>query len=320
MSGDLDIGAPRWNRGVKRQWGVTTSIGNLISQLELGKPEILPHVQYGPNLLLACDYGGQDKRATHEAFSFLLAELQFLRQWDELRQEVRTHILRDRRRMSFKGMNDRRKRDALVPFLRAANMISGLIFTVLVEKRFASKLRLSEIERDELPTTLRTWPVHTVQKLLWISHLGALVVAGLSAPGQNLFWISDQDDIAANVKLMTDATGIISGITSAYLPHDMGHMRFGTTASDSGNLLIEDTVAIPDLVAGALAEASNLDFFRHVSHVRVNLRNHVSRKTLAILGWLGEENHCALRRLSFVISEGDTAELVRARALEFHAD
>lgn len=313
--------APRlWNLELKAEWGVTSSISDLIGQLELGKPGILPRVRYGSTLFLASDYSGEHKGATHEAFSFLLADLNSLGLWNELRKRVRANFLRDSRRMSFKGLNDRQKRKALLPFLRAADTIPGLLFSVLVEKRLASDFKLSETERKKLPGVLHTWPPRSVRKLLWISHLGALIVSGLSAQGQNLFWITDEDDIAANPRLIRDATTIMARITSAYLPHNMGHMRFGTSASDNGDLFIEDAVAIPDLAAGALAQASQGDFFQHVSRLKVPLRDHVSRKALNILGWIGEENQQALGRLSFVVSRGDTIQQVRTKALEFLAE
>jgi len=54
--------------------------------------------------------------------------------------------------------------------------------------------------------------------------------------------------------MLTDLTTAFGWISSGYLSFDLGHIRCGTTKCDNGSLQIEDFVAIPDLIAGALSE------------------------------------------------------------------
>ncbi|MGB9121153.1 MAG: hypothetical protein WCE73_11075 [Candidatus Angelobacter sp.] len=213
----LEIYSRRWNKQLNRIWGVTGAISNVISQLELTQPALLPDMQFGPTLLLLSDYSGQHKHTKYEVFSFLLADLQFCWLWDQSRRDVRSRILKDHRRMSFKGMNDRRKKSALIPFLDAANSIPGLVVTMLVNKQYSEKFSLSDEERRQLPTALRCWPLQVIRKLIWVSHFGALFFAGLSAPRQNLLWFTDEDDIAANVERITAATAVTAGVISRYV-------------------------------------------------------------------------------------------------------
>lgn len=217
MSALLEIYSRRWNKQLNCIWGVTGAISNVISQLELTQPALLPDMQFGPTLLLLSDYSGQHKHTKYEVFSFLLADLQFCWLWDQSRRDVRSRILKDHRRMSFKGMNDRRKKSALIPFLDAANSIPGLVVTMLVNRQYSEKFSLSDEERGQLPTALRCWPLQVIRKLIWVSHFGALFFAGLSAPRQNLLWFTDEDDIAANVERITAATAVTAGVISRYV-------------------------------------------------------------------------------------------------------
>lgn len=310
----------RWGRIAQPQWGITHSIDTVIRQLELAHSDSLPDLSLGPTLLMACDYSGQHRGASHEVFSFLLADLQFCWLWDEMRSAVRTTLLKDRRRMSFKALNDRRRRSALVPFLKAADYISGLLCTVLVHKQFYSNLDLVEADRTRLPPYLQTWPLNSVKKLFWISHLGGLLVAGLSAPGQNLLWFTDEDDIAANVQRITDATSVVAHAASAYLVHPLGHIRFGTTSCDSGDLFLEDIVAIPDLAAGALSELPQIRSQAPISQISVPLRGHVSEKALAITAWLGSGACPTLHKVVLAVDQGAAKNRVRVRALDLRVE
>jgi hypothetical protein len=159
-----------------------------------------------------------------------------------------------------------------------------------------------------------------VKKLLWTSHLGSLLFAGLSAPGQNLLWFTDEDDIGANPQRVTEATTLIAHISSGYQSHPSGHLRFGTTACDNGDLFLEDIVAIPDLAAGALSEVPKIHSQSRISQIAMPLRGHVSNKALAILGWLASGAHPTLHKLTLVVDQGDTREKVRVRCADLRVE
>lgn len=306
----------RWSADLQSVWSVTDSISGLVAQLELTKPGLLPDLRLGETLLLACDYGGQHRGATHETFSFLLTDLAFCWVWDENRQRVRTTFLKDRRRMCYKGLNDNRRRSALLPFLGAADSIPGVLATILVDKKYSRTMELEQADRDHLPDVVRRWPASVIRKFVWAVHLGSLFVAGLSRQSQNLFWITDQDAIAANDQRIIDATPIVAGVLTQYCPWQMGHLRFGTTACDNGDLFIEDMAAVPDLAAGALAEVPAVASTKQLPSVTIPLSGHVSLKALQILNWIGVSGKQPLRRLVFVVDQGDTKDKVRVRAID----
>ena len=311
----FQVEGTRWSADVQPVWSVTTSIAKLVAQLELVEPALLPDLHIGDTLLLACDYGGQHRSAAYETFSFLLTDLAFCWLWDENGRVIRNTILKDKRRMSCKGLNDSRKRSALLPFLRVADSLPGVLVTVLVEKKYSATMAIEEADHDQLPLAVQSWPASTIRKFVWAMHLGALFVAGLSRPFQNLWWITDQDAIAANDGRLIGATPIVAGILTQYCSRDMGHLRFGTTACDNGDLFLEDIAAITDFAAGALSEIPVLATTKQISSIAVPLGGHVPSKALQILNWIGTPKPQPLRRLVFVVDQGDTKNKVRVRGL-----
>src|ERR1039457_1632510 len=79
-------------------------------------------------------------------------------------------------------------------------------------------------------------------------------IAGLSQKNQDVFWFSDEDEIAANPQRLTLLTKMWANVISNYPVHSLRHLKCGTTRSDDGSNEIEDFAAIPDLVAGALSD------------------------------------------------------------------
>lgn len=309
----IDLTSSRWNPDLTPAWGVTAGISNVIRRLEIAHIELLPNLHLGPTLVVASDYSGQHKEASHEAFSFLVADLAFCWLWNEKRQEARTTVLGDRRRMSYKALNDYRRKRALKAFLDAADWIPGVLATVLVHKRFIRSLTL--MRDDHLPLALTGWPVHVIRKLLFVSHLGALFIAGLSAPGQNVIWFTDNDDFVSNDKRIIDLTPFFAGMVNSYSAQQMGHFRFGTTNCDNGDFMIEDFTSLPDLAAGAICKIPVRGILPQCSQVLTCTDGHLPLKAASILAWLSKRRQ-ALRRLIFIVDEGDDPKKVRVRSLE----
>lgn len=153
--------------------------------------------------------------------------------------------------MSYKALNDNIRLRLLAAYLDATDLIDGVLLSFAVDKR--AMHRLTESYQPETAfDTLGPWARRSFGKLSRVAHLGAIVIEGLRADHQHLTWITDEDEIAPNPDKHAEATKVIGRLISAYLTGDMGHLRFGTTASDNGDLLIEDLTAVPDLAAGGL--------------------------------------------------------------------
>jgi hypothetical protein len=146
------------------------------------------------------------------------------------------------------------RRRALVPFMRAAAVIEGCLAQFAISKVGGSLFTAAS--NDERGTELlKRWKPNVQERLLRVLHLSAFLLSGLSAPGQDVLWIVDEDDIAANVTMLTDLTELFARVMSSYSSHPLGHLRCGTTATvEDGTLALEDLAAIADLTTGALGE------------------------------------------------------------------
>ena len=248
-----------WGLRDRPELGAMNVVSELMRSIDLADRFALPDFAHARTLLIGSDYSGQHATSDFEALGFLIADADRLKLWHDARRSLRKIGLPDGRRMSFKNLGDKMRAAALPEFIDAVEQIQGLLLVVLVDKRIKRLFQQAgdgeRINGDG--DLLRNWPSKVEEKLLRICHVAALLVAGLSRPGQNIVWISDQDEIAANDQRLRQLTEISGRIMGAYLAHSLGHLRVGTTASDSGTRDVEDFVAIADLAAGALCEVLN---------------------------------------------------------------
>ena len=294
-----------WKPLDKPELGMLNTISETIRMEEWRNPDLLTSVRSGPSLVIASDYGGEHQSASYRSFSFIIADLQYLWYWDDIRQKLRKTILKDSRRLSFKTITEPYRAQALVPFLRATNTIPGLLATFLIDKRVQSLF--CEDSGDNLldrPIVDRTrWNQKSFEKLCRIAHFGSMLVAGLSAPRQNVLWVTDEDEIVPNFDKHKDATNVFAHCMSHYVTHQMGHFRLATTRSDDGSLSLEDLATIPDLAAGSLAEIASRTASEGgfpCANLVSALSDKVSKKAHAVFAWLADGPH-PLRKITFCI-------------------
>ncbi|MDZ4818857.1 MAG: hypothetical protein SGJ20_07775 [Planctomycetota bacterium] len=237
--------------------GMMNTVSRSLARYEFAYPDSLPNLRNDGDLVVTSDYGGAHRGAAYETMGVLLAGGASVGRWALRQKELRSAYLPDGRRLSYKGLNDRLKHDALLPFLDCANSLNGVILAILVDKQLGSLFSSTgRLDRDKLEfASLKTWRTATIERMLRVVHFISVLLRGLSSSGQNVIWLSDHDDIAANHKRLVELVACFKNISSHYLPHDLGHCRVGTAASDDGSRQVEDLVALPDLVVGALGDA-----------------------------------------------------------------
>lgn len=196
------------------------------------------------------DYGGSHKEAKFDVSSFLITSPAGLTDFNARRSRIRAAQLGERH-ISYKGLGDRVRLQSLGDFLEATDALLWLLVSFAIDKRALH--RLTEQAPDSADERgFGQWASVAFNKLTRVGHLVAMCVEGVRADNQDLVWITDQDDIAPNDAKHADATRLLGHLLSAYCTGPMGHLRFGTTQSDLGDLLIEDLTAVPDLAAGCL--------------------------------------------------------------------
>lgn len=297
---------PRWfHEDEAHHLGSMNVMSAVIARTEQKQPGIIPDLRRAATFFIGSDSGGLHSSAEYEVTAFLCSNLEALGDWERYRSGVRATLLPDSRRMSYKGLNDKHRQRALVPFLHAANRMSGLLFVIAIDRRVRTIFDTpSGITENQVPE-LERWKSQSIERLMRTIHIASLLTRGLSAEGQDLWWFTDEDEIAANEERLRLLVNLFAGVSSHCLSHNMRHMRIGTTKSDTGRRDIEDYVAICDLAAGTVQDClaregmkvalQNPSLF--IPRGRVQLA-----KVATIMDWLSD-NAQPLKRLILVMDE-----------------
>lgn len=188
--------------------------------------------------------------------SFVLTNLEAFERWERDRQVIRQRYQLGTRRMAYSKLGDGLKGRALPAFLDAVARFDAVLVSVAINKRILSvfdgpgHIDLEKWGLEEWAS----WDRSTFEKALRVTHLAAFFIAGLSTAGQNVFWITDEDAIAADRERLDRLTEQLSYLLERYLPHQLRHLRCATTGADTGIMDLEDLAAIPDLIGGAVAD------------------------------------------------------------------
>jgi hypothetical protein len=309
-----------WRPIKEEQAGYLFSLSDSIAIVEKKHPDLLTSVATG-EMIVASDYSGQHKEATHEAYSFLVTSDQALDQWLPLLAEFRERWLPDGRRISFKKLNEPMRWRALPAFLNLVSSLSGNLITILVDRRVQSFMNggpqmAVEAFPDCFPSDANRG---TVEKTLRLASFVALILSGLRREDQVSSWISDHDEALDShdkrEQFARLATYLTFGLTGWRRPAD--HM-FGTTESPIAPYWCEDVAAIADLAAGAYCKMSaNLPaFFGQESWVVGMASSSVENERARAIGnWLAA-SHGALKHVLLRL-EDDGRGSVRASAQAF---
>jgi hypothetical protein len=244
-----------WRRPDRTDLGFLGTIGDCIAGAEARHPGLIPNLRREKDLVVASDYGGENRSAPWSTYCFILASQNHVARWAAETRPLRRKLLPDGRRMAFKRLGDRARARALSPFLASADDLPGLLACFAVQRKTASLFTPGRLRPSRLSyEPLRTYPAHIAEKVLRLTHILALLIAGLSAADQDVLWITDEDPIAATPRHLQTLTEVLGRASAAVVPHQMRHLRVATARGDSGDRSVEDLLAIPDLVAGMLAD------------------------------------------------------------------
>ena len=282
-------------------WGLT--IERIIETLAIPRLD-------GPVIYVSSDYGGAHKTSLYETFSVLYLDLQASSEWEFRRRAVRQRFLSDGRRMAFKSLNDSKRQNALVPFLDAANHITGVLLTLAVRKSIENLCSDEEFfaySKQQLSLD-KGLNYASFERMLRIVNLVAMLYGGLSKQGQSIYWVSDEDALFANDRRSQDLKKILDRWSSQYVTHSLGELGVGTTSIDEGDRIDEDLNSIPDLMAGAVSEVTTA--LAHACggsipiKVAVPFSQCLSPKTDLIYSWFSD-NQSSLQRAVIVFEKRD---------------
>jgi hypothetical protein len=279
-----------------------------MSNIARERPTFLPLLQDSNRILIFSDFAGEHRNSRFATLSLVIVPVEAIPKWDRERTLIRAAFGLASRRIAYSKLNDRRKHAAIKSFCVCANSIDGICVTMVFDKQISSIFQPSgyfvpsQVIMGE--KTFGTWKPAVFERALRAAYFVSLFVAGLSSAGQNIMWITDEDDIASNDARVSDLIRVVACFLGQLAPHTLGEIRIGTTANfSSGRLLAEDLAAIADLVAGAVNDlvgsyGGNIPLF----DVLALAPAHLSKKARAVLVRLFSHN-AALRKLIFTIEQ-----------------
>lgn len=258
--------------------------------------EKLPSMN-GSLINIFSDYSGENKESKYETFTVLYVDVESSDSWELKRRIIREKYLLNGRRMAFKNLNDKLRQKALLPFLSAANEINGVCVTFIIKKTIKhlcsnDKLFNKTINSINFESNLTN---KTFERMLRIINFITILIAGLSKPNQHIYWISDEDNLFANLKVTTDLKTLLEKNCSFYIKHNLGELGLGTTSIDTGDRYEEDLASITDLVAGAVSEVvnkvSDKSGGKIYPNIAVPFNDKFTPKTEIIYSWLRGDSY-----------------------------
>ncbi|GAA5478768.1 hypothetical protein Hhel01_02268 [Haloferula helveola] len=252
----------------------------------------------GFDLVCASDYSGGTKLRPYFTATFLIVPTNAVREWDEMRIKVRKKWLVDGRTMSFKGLNDQYRRQALSEFLAAADHMEGVLFTFSIAKGsvevFCSSEEMARIQAAGAGRV--RWKDASLRKMMMLSSLHTFLVGGLIGKWRGVFWVTDDDDFTGSHERMLDLNQWLKALRARNMPGHRGQavvQAASRMANDQLEMCFEDLCAIPDLVAGAWAETIAEYFPRSLPDPDESIELEIpelSSKSLKIAKWFAQRH------------------------------
>jgi hypothetical protein len=266
--------------------GFVKDVSEVIAIEAWKDPSLIPDLSRDETLFLFADYSRG--RGHYKTYSFLAVGQSEIASFGANRKALREEFGMGDRRMSFKGLNDRVKLRALPAFLSLAGDLEGFVLTFAVSSSIPYMFAEQFLE---VWPELGTFKKPVLEDMLRIAHFGAQAVLIGFSSRQNIFWFTDEDNIVANEAHQQQFGKLAESIIRRVLPdEEIGRIAFGRSGIDDGSLQLEDLVAIPDLVAGAVCETCDaLSEKGQCITPRIALKNSgVSRKADLICKWIGQ--------------------------------
>ncbi|MCU0432927.1 MAG: hypothetical protein MUC87_05685 [Bacteroidia bacterium] len=297
-----------WTEPTTHSGTILFAMSKSIQEFSEQYKSVLPNLKTAQNLMCFSDYSGEEEQSKHFVYSFLIINGDKIKKWNLNRLKLRKEFLSDGRRISYKNYRDKLTQKFVDRYLNIVDELEGYIITISVSKDLPTLFddQASFIFTNPQFDKYSEWSKGTIEKSFRIMHFLSLLISGFSKEYQNLLWITDNDNIAANKDRLKQLTELFAATASQYLNHSLGHLRVATTNSDDRTRSIEDLCAIPDLVAGAYSD--QLKTVGDIYHQTPNdifwmYSPQYQKKTKDLTWWLTTSNK-KLCKLFFKINKG----------------
>ena len=306
-----------WNH-INSNKGMVNELSDFINELENSRKIFLPNLQPANNLYIFSDYSS-NKEQQLIGYSILILDEDSVNTfantqkifWEDY--SLGTNII-EYKRLNY-GPNER----ALIPFLQFCNLLNGLLFTVLIHKNIKS-LFAAEIPKS-LEDQIIVWKKKYVREnFLRLREFMLVILNGLGRQSQNVFWITDNDEIVANDLQLSTANNILKQSFDKHLNFNIGKFELKTLDIDSPDKCFEKLCSLTDLTAGGLVDFlgdyHSASIFPKADEIAKPIP-HKKLKVNAITNWLSKtEKENSLKKITIKITEIDNG-ILNIEALRF---
>lgn len=298
-----------WNTYLKSIHAAPGAIHNIISKRVQDNDLFLPDFRNSNEILIFSDYGGEHKESRFTSYSFLITtpfDVQGMFPYIErLRQKYSTIG----RVMNYKNLRDKLRLQALPEYLHHYNYLNGIMLNVIVDKHNLTSIFMQngfDLNSEELKD-FEGYKKGVFEKTIRIIHFLSLLINGICAPDQDIYWITDDDEIIANDKILSKMSSIFRDIIRNYVDFQLGELVISPLSlNEDPHKIIEEFCGIPDLAAGVLPNLQDhlADYTSTFEKNQFVLyEGKLSQKDSILGGWLSENNNkLPLKNIQFMIS------------------
>lgn len=267
------------------------------------RPNVFPSIT-SSSIVCASDYSGQQKQSKFDIIATIFIDRESLAKWNKIRRRVRDDLIGDDRRLSFKALSDGKKKRAVLPFLRAADELRGLLLVVSIHKSLSGLFAETLQGACMFPASaMETRSGRLVmERALRVAFFNAFFVSGLVRRDPFVHWLSDQDEIVSHNGRQLTMSWLTGSFMRLFSRSIAGHVVTMTTAADGSDRGLEDLAAIPDLVATPISYIDT-DLMNRLgvpevgSHVEISTQP-IPEKGRDIYSWWMNSGISSLKRMS----------------------
>lgn len=222
---------------------------------------LVPELRFDGNETVGVfsDYGGEHPGSRYITYSVLVLGWNHAYSFLDDIEKIRTaYGINRSTEMSYKSLRYGPLARCLPEYLRACDVVAGMLFTVAIHKSVPSVFGMPDKgTREYLVSTLQEYGFgkrkpKVAEKLLRVVHIAAYLTSWLSCEDQKIFWMSDNDEIVPNSKRALQTIRLFQNVLQIYSSHKFGMVGYATPnlMDDVGRL--SDYLSIADLAAGAI--------------------------------------------------------------------
>jgi hypothetical protein len=296
---------------------IATTLQEMLKFYETQGKLLLPDLRAfnNKNVAIFSDYAGESGGNYH-TYSILVCAWDALGLVKKQMEQVRGRHRLGGKEIAFKDFGMGQVRRALPDFLQAPDSILGFLCTLVISKKLTSVFGVPDrATQKELSAMLHDaglgeWKPGVAEKLLRVVHLTAFLTALLAHDGQQLFWMTDNDDICANEEAHDRALHLFQRVLGVYSRPNVRYPLLGAARPFQERAIeFMDSLSVTDVAASTVEH--------YLTQKDVCPLDAIAVKPGAdtVLRWLARDG-IGLKKGNFILLPAENGAIARG-ALEF---